>query len=244
MTRRSWWPIVTVITLTTLAACGADDDASPTTSPAIAAGSPATTGVASSVADTTVLGTAPPTAATAVPPTAAAATTPPTPAAPTTIAPITTDAGIIGDTLVLDDGSHGRLNGFVSTVQPVPEDVELEPGFVLAAADVEICAGAEGHTVNPEAWGLVLVDETTSFTPGRTSDLVAFYDLAPGTCVRGDVTYIVPQGVAGGALFFDDLESTSIWSVEGGQPSPAPLAPPVPASSEPIGTPLALPDGG
>jgi len=235
---------MTAVTLMTPTACGGDDDASSTTSPGIFAETPATSGVASSTADATVVATASSTAASPVPTTAAAATTPPTPPAPTTVALVTTDAGVIGDTLVLDDGSYGRLNGFVPNVEPVPDDVELQPGFVLAAADVEICAGAEGHTVNPEAWGLVLVDETVLVTPGRPYDLVAFYDLAPGTCVRGDVTYVVPQGAAAGAVFFDDLGSTAIWSVEGGRSPSTPLTPPVPVTSGSIGTPLALPDGG
>lgn len=100
-----------------------------------------------------------------------------------------------------------------------PTDIwQPEPGFEYAAADIEACASPdlEGSVdLNPAAFNLQMPDNTRVETDvGVKEPSLDFTTLPPGDCVRGFVTFQVPQGETPTYLIFTGSSSIIKWAVQ------------------------------
>jgi hypothetical protein len=96
----------------------------------------------------------------------------------------------------------------VATGAPRPQEAGYPAGYEWAAADVEVCAQADGIYVNRLPWRLAYADHTTLETShtGYNGFPEPQYpwgdtDLPNGKCVRGWIVFAAPS----------DKRPTSIW---------------------------------
>jgi hypothetical protein len=122
---------------------------------------------------------------------------------------------VLGDTEATDLGNELTV---LSYEQPLPTEqyFEPEPGFEYAAIDVEGCAGSGSETsLNPYSFTLQMRDNTRlqSDVPIAEPPLNAV-TLPPGDCVRGYVTFRVPEGETPRYVVFDESFDPIKWSVD------------------------------
>lgn len=130
---------------------------------------------------------------------------------------------VVGETASTDAGNEITVHSYEYVP---PTDVwQPEPGFEYAAADIEGCASPslEGSAgFNPYDFGLQMPDNTR-LQPDIAVKEPALHDttLTPGDCVRGYVTFQVPQGQTPASVIFTG-SSIIKWAVqEVGQASAA-----------------------
>lgn len=105
-----------------------------------------------------------------------------------------------GDTVTFPSGDSVTLHSYTSPVQSEERFWQPQPGKQFATIDVEGCAGSSAGngyaTLNPFYFSLQMPDNTRL---GLTIPAVIRPDLnhtnlEPGECVRGFVSFQVPQG--------------------------------------------------
>ena len=148
----------------------------------------------------------------------------------------------IGDVLETGSGGLARVNAVTPNAPARNEFLGPDPGFTLTEADVEICAGEDGQSVNPLYWKAFLADNTEAEVNfGSTLQTVG---LAPGGCTRGFVAFAVPEGatVADVVLTDELLSEQARWSTATSVPVTSALTPSSPVAASPLGTLLTLAD--
>lgn len=97
----------------------------------------------------------------------------------------------------IDMGSAGAATVYAVTPGVAPNQfVTLPEGATLTSVDVELCATTESVSVNPLNFFGTLSDNTMLSTElGGVDGQLATIEVAPGTCVRGNVSYAVPAGL-------------------------------------------------
>lgn len=123
---------------------------------------------------------------------------------------------LVGDTAVTAAGNEITVHSYEYVP---PSDIwQPEPGFRFAAIDVEGCAAPdlEGSAgLNPFDFSLQMPDNTRLETDiGVKEPTLNDTTLPPGDCVRGWVTYQVPEGQTPTSVIFT-ASSIIKWAVQG-----------------------------
>jgi hypothetical protein len=106
-----------------------------------------------------------------------------------------------------EDGATVTVFTFEAPVPPPSQFRQPDPGNVFLAIEVQECAGpnsTEEMHANPFNWGIRMPDNTLR-EPGISVREPALHsaDLTFGDCVRGWVTFQVPDGVPPTQVIFD-----------------------------------------
>lgn len=105
----------------------------------------------------------------------------------------------IGDRVETARGNFLTLHAYEQPVPPAPF-LEPDPGQEYGAVDMEFCAVVEPlagsmYRVNPGDWELVMADNTRrTFEMSAKEPALHHTEVAVGDCLRGWITYQVPQG--------------------------------------------------
>lgn len=139
----------------------------------------------------------------------------PRPSATPKASPTPDAAATIGDTLETDAGDTFTVyvmerNVASNSYFPPP------PGREYVAFDVEVCSGpnTDDLSPNPYYWSLRLADNTSADPtfggkePGLTSE-----ELFASDCLRGWVTFEVPQDAPLESLRLDDFRHKAKWDI-------------------------------
>jgi hypothetical protein len=102
----------------------------------------------------------------------------------------------VGDTISATNGNSFTVYSYVPSFETGNQFEVPKPGNVFAAIDVQECAGSSGSSANPFDWALRMPDNSR-ITPsaGWKDPPLNAVNLAAGDCVRGWVTFEVPQGI-------------------------------------------------
>lgn len=122
---------------------------------------------------------------------------------------------VVGDTALTESGNQITVHSFEDVP---PTDVwQPEPGFEFVAADVEGCANVNAESaasLNPYDFQLQMPDNTRLDSDvGVREPPLNDTTLPPGECVRGYVTYQVPEGETPTDVIFTG-SSIIEWAVE------------------------------
>lgn len=193
--------LVGIMVMLSVAACGGNSDSQVTVIPATAITAPSTSTAAAAVATTAATSAATPIPPPTVAPTPSPSPTPtPAPTPTATPAPTPKPTVKVGDTIVFPGGGKGTVYALDQAVQPPDKYTTPKQGFHFAAADVQQCASptlAAGNIVdvNPFNYQLQMADNTRLEADISVKE-PALHDtkLGAGDCVRGWITYQVPDG--------------------------------------------------
>lgn len=118
-------------------------------------------------------------------------------------------------TTIRGDGSIVRVNS-VTANAPGDDFFEPDPGNTITAIDVEACAGPDGFAANAFYWSAYLADNTAAENFLFADDFESLR-LAPGGCIRGTITYEVPDGNPVTSVVLTNLTFDEIgrWTVDG-----------------------------
>ena len=116
------------------------------------------------------------------------------------------------------------MNAITPDAPPRRELFPPDPGFTFTEADVELCAGSDRMSINPLYWKAFLTDNTEAEVAILSNDLQTF-DMAPGACSRGWVTFSVPDGgtLRDVVLTSELFSEIGRWTTETTVPVTAPL---------------------
>ena len=131
---------------------------------------------------------------------------------------------VVGETASTDAGNEITVRSYEYVP---PTDIwQPEPGFEYNAADVEACASpsTEGSVdLNPAAFNLQMPDNTRLETDvGVKEPSLDFTTLPPGDCVRGFVTFQVPQSETPAYFLFAGSSTIIKWAVQEVEQASAP----------------------
>lgn len=102
----------------------------------------------------------------------------------------------VGDTINATNGNSFTVYSYLPSFDTGNQFAVPTPGNVYAAIDVQECAGSAGSSANPFDWALRMPDNSRiSSTVGWKEPPLHAVDLAASDCVRGWVTFEVPQGI-------------------------------------------------
>lgn len=96
-----------------------------------------------------------------------------------------------------NDGTTVRLHRWVDPWVAESRWTQLEPGTRFASADVEVCAGSRSIQVMGYGAHVVMIDNTR-YRPQSSNHqpaLPLYSDVRAGDCVRGWITFTVPEGL-------------------------------------------------
>jgi hypothetical protein len=120
---------------------------------------------------------------------------------PTTIA-VPTGPFAVGDKVRTVRGNFAQLYGWLADVPPPSKAWTVPAGKHFAAADLEFCA-EEVNDINPFYFDLEMPDHTRIKSYSGIKDPALNHaNLQPGECVRGWVSYAVPNGQEPVSLVF------------------------------------------
>ncbi len=136
---------------------------------------------------------------------------------------------------VTEDDDIVRVNAVMADVPPT-EFFDPDPGTTITGVEVEACAGDDGFNANPLYWTAFLDDNTAAENYLFADDFEAV-SLKPGACIRGIVTFTVPDGrtVSSVVLTGQLFEETARWLVEGAVPVTERLQPVQPVEAAALG---------
>ncbi len=122
----------------------------------------------------------------------------------------------VGDTAKLGEGRI-RVYQYYGQVPAQNDFMRPKGGMEFGAIDVEGCANndAQRFSLNPFYFNLQMPDNTRSEStmPAAEPEL-NHTELAPGECVRGYVTFEVPQGQTPIAIYFKPMGGESArWNI-------------------------------
>lgn len=123
----------------------------------------------------------------------------------------------MGETASTDVGNDITVHSYEYVP---PTDIwQPEPGFEYNAADIEACASPDlkgSADFNPFDFGLQMPDNTR-LQPhvGVKEPALNLTTLPPGDCVRGYVTFQVPQGGTPAYVIFSARSTIIKWAVQG-----------------------------
>lgn len=122
---------------------------------------------------------------------------------------------VVGDAAVTASGNEITIHSFEYV--PADEFYQPEPGFRFAAVDVEGCADPDSATaadLNPYDFNLQMPDNTRLDGDYYVREPVLnATTILPGDCVRGWVTYQVPEGTTPANVIFTG-SSIVKWAVQ------------------------------
>ena len=255
---KRWWAIAGAAVLVLglvgaiAALAGSSDDEDSVT------GATSATAPGSTEEDSSTVATSPGTAAATSTLETTESTVPETSAAPETsevaattaesTAPETTEPTAnpgIGDTITFADGGSARVNSITPNAPPRRELFPPDPGFTFTEADIEQCAGSDSMSINPLYWKAFLTDNTEAEVAILSNDLQTF-DMAPGACSRGWVTFSVPDGgtVADVVLTSQLFSEIGRWTTETTVPVTAALTSETAVEAAALGATVELDGGG
>lgn len=122
--------------------------------------------------------------------------------APTTTTTAGPEEFHVGDTAEFDSGVRVVLYSIYDGIKH--ELWEADPGTRFMAIDVEGCAGPEAAHFNPMDFEFQMADNTRlEPTIGVREPALDYADVLPGDCLRGWVTFQVPNGSGPAAVMYE-----------------------------------------
>jgi hypothetical protein len=122
----------------------------------------------------------------------------------------------VGDTAKLKDGRI-RVYQYYPQVQSQNQFMQPKAGMEFGAINVEGCANndAQSFSLNPFFFNIQMPDNTRREAAFPVAEPPLNHtDLAPGECVRGWVTFEVPQGQKPNAIYFKPMGGESArWNI-------------------------------
>ncbi len=126
----------------------------------------------------------------------------------------------VGEGVTFSSGAKVTVYSYSSPVQSNNEFSKPEAGTQFAAIDVEGCAGSQSgdeNSLNPYYFSLQMPDNTRMRPTASVAEpALPLTNLLPGGCVRGLVTFQVPQGQGPSHVHFEQPfpKEVAEWSID------------------------------
>lgn len=127
----------------------------------------------------------------------------------------------VGNSAVSPSGFEVTVYSYSSPIQSDNELSKPKAGTQFAAIDVEGCAGSQSgdeNSLNPFYFSLQMPDNTRLMPTASVAEpALPLTNLLPGDCVRGLVTFQVPQGQSPSYVRFDQVSPEEVaarWSID------------------------------
>lgn len=134
-----------------------------------------------------------------------------------------------------EDDDVVRVNS-VTPNAPGNEFFTPDPGMTVTVAEVEACGGDDGFNANALYWSAFL-ESNESADNYLFADDFPTASLKPGACVRGQVSFEVPEGSAVASIVLTGplFDETARWTVAGAQPVAERLQPVIQPEAAAVG---------